>query len=259
MAITISQFTSTDPLKKAVLIVQTGEPDKYLPTGQFYELENANAGTLCKIMDMDGSLKVNALWTDITIAGAITVADKIDKLITFFGEPLSGGGGTVSVESEGVAVVSTATINFEGAGVAVTESPVGVALVTIAGGGGSQNVYLYKSAEIDFYNGGLPQTLPLFTTEAGKGRFIPTRVTLEMTDITGAPDFANFTTPYLSLCDGQSAQSLNNVVISVIQFGSGFDFIPAATLVNIDINPNTLAATVKGIFRVEGYYENDYV
>jgi hypothetical protein len=162
---------------------------------------------------------LKALWADITIAGAVTPALKKDKLVSFFAEAPAGGGG------------------------------------------GGTAVWLYKSAEIDFYNGGAIQTLPLFTTEAGRGRFIPTRGTLEMTDITGAPDFAIFAIPLMpSIPVPETGTSLGAVVIqNYNSSGVPVNIVPAATLVNIDINPNTLVAIVKGIFRIEGYYENDYV
>ena len=52
-------------------------------------------------------------------------------------EELAAGGGTaVDFQEEGASVVLSDIANFAGAGVTVTESPAGTALITIPGGGG---------------------------------------------------------------------------------------------------------------------------
>lgn len=52
-----------------------------------------------------------------------------------------GGGGSISVSDEGVPVVNPATnVNFEGAGVVVTDGGGGSATVTISGGGSGVDV-----------------------------------------------------------------------------------------------------------------------
>ena len=130
--------TVSIPPDSKIYVKITGIPlsnDVYIPQSDRFRVEEN--GVNISITDIDsGLVALNATYSNITITGAATPAAKLTKILNFFGEPLSGGGGTVSVESEGVQVVATTTINFEGAGVAVTESPAGVAKVMILGGGG---------------------------------------------------------------------------------------------------------------------------
>lgn len=62
----------------------------------------------------------------------------------------SGGGSTIDVEDEGVAVVTADTLNFVGAGVTATDGGGGVAVITIPGGGGGMPWYFDPPAATDF-------------------------------------------------------------------------------------------------------------
>lgn len=69
-----------------------------------------------------------------------------------------GGGGSITVEEEGVPVVAPATIlDFEGAGVSVTDAGGGRATITIPGGGGASGV--------DVENEGTPILTPATTLD----------------------------------------------------------------------------------------------
>lgn len=76
-----------------------------------------------------------------------------------------GGGGSISVSDEGVPVVDPATnVNFEGAGVVVTDGGGGSATVTISGGGSGVDVedegtpVLTPATTLDFVGAGVVVT-----------------------------------------------------------------------------------------------------